>query len=338
MTNVIEKLYAAAYDLMDMGMDELAKANLLKVIAADPDNPEPHLLLSMILLSDGEFIAGWREYHKARNAQFTKDTYPPLLSMWWNGMKLPTKLLVFSDQGWGDQFHFCRFLTEASKRVGELHVLTHPGLSRMIGEIPGVAGAYELWSDAPAHAAHIRMSHLPVVLNVTEQTMIPEKVPYLFAEPTLKAKWKEKLGPGFHVGWHEKGNPMHFRNARRELTLAQMQPIFDVPGVTFHHLAKSDDLPDWEETAALVSNLDLVITVDTAVGHLAGALGIPVWLFVGRIPLDWRWMRERTDSPWYPGHRLFRQKKEGDWKPVIKDVEATLWELVVEEDLKCARR
>jgi hypothetical protein len=176
-------------------------------------------------------------------------------------------------------------------------------------------------------------------LTQTRLATIPADRPYLSADPERAVRWAERLGPRGgrrRIGLAWAGNPTQKNDRRRSLDPAQLAPLAGMPGVAWVSLQKdavkvppfeivdrTDDLTDFAETAALLMNLDLVITVDTAVAHLAGALGRPVWLVLA-YAADWRWLLERTDSPWYPTARLFRQPRAGDWGAVIAKVAAAL--------------
>jgi ADP-heptose:LPS heptosyltransferase len=177
---------------------------------------------------------------------------------------------------------------------------------------------------------------LPLAFH-TELTSIPADVPYLRPDPVEVEAWSRRLqGDGLRIGITWAGNPKHSRDRQRSIALAQLEPLTQVKGTTFYSLQKGDaaaqirDLPatmkvhdldaavkDFADTAALVANLDLVISVDTAPAHLAGAMGKPVWILLHCMP-DWRWLLEREDSLWYPTARLFRQTTPDNWKPVIE--------------------
>ena len=199
----------------------------------------------------------------------------------------------------------------------------------------------------PGHAVHCRLSSVPGLLHTTPDT-IPAKVPYLFADPVRVAAWRERLDACLpprtrRIGLAWSGRPTHPNDRRRSLALARLAPLAAVGGVSFVSLQKplppsdvpsmslfpglSDIAGDFGETAAMIANLDLVISVDTAMAHLAGALGKPVWILLPQAA-DWRWMIERSDSPWYPTARLFRQKTPGDWDPVMAEAAAALAEHV----------
>jgi hypothetical protein len=178
------------------------------------------------------------------------------------------------------------------------------------------------------------------VFNATAET-IPSHVPYLKPDPALAQQWKQRFDAGdsrLHVGLAWAGRPQHINERNRSMNLAQFAPLSSIESVAFYSLQKGPasaqatappagmrlidwtaDLTDFADTAALIQHLDLILTVDTAVAHLAGAMAKPVWLLLPWIP-DWRWMLERSDSPWYPTMRLFRQSKLGDWPQVLQRV------------------
>jgi hypothetical protein len=186
---------------------------------------------------------------------------------------------------------------------------------------------------------HCRLSSLPYIFNTTPNT-IPNEVPYIHADPDRVAVWRDRLDTMFpnrkkRVGLAWTGRPTHPNDRRRSVRLSRLLPLTAAGDVAFVSLQKpvpaadietmrsfpgmtdlSDELSDFGETAALIETLDLVITVDTAMGHLAGAMAKPVWILIPKAA-DWRWMLEREDSPWYPTARLFRQAKPGEWDPVL---------------------
>jgi len=198
----------------------------------------------------------------------------------------------------------------------------------------------------PGHAVHCRLSSLPHIFNTTPDT-IPAQVPYMRANPERVAIWRDRLDstlrtPLKRIGLAWTGRPTHPNDRRRSVRLSRLLPLIKAGEAAFVSLQKqipdadretmkaftgmtdfSDDLTDFGETAALIENLDLVITVDTAMGHLAGAMAKPVWIMVPKAS-DWRWMLDREDSPWYPTARLFRQAKPGEWDPVLSRVSDAL--------------
>jgi hypothetical protein len=216
----------------------------------------------------------------------------------------------------------------------------------LLKRVPGVVHAHHRWNEIPGHAAYCRLSSLPGLFHTTPNT-IPAGIPYLAPDPARVAAWADRLSAQLpqgvkRVGLAWTGRPTHPNDRRRSLPLSRLAPLAAVHGHTFVSLQKpfpsadvdaarqfpglddmSSILTDFEETAAIIANLDLVITVDTSMGHLAGALGKPVWILLSKAS-DWRWLIDREDTPWYPTARLFRQSEPGAWAPVVDAVAAAL--------------
>jgi hypothetical protein len=223
-------------------------------------------------------------------------------------------------------------------------------MAPLLATLPGVSQYCHRWTDVPGHAAHCRLSSLPYLFH-TRLDSIQAQSPYLRADPERIAYWRERLDASLPVGmvriglaWA--GRPTHPNDRRRSLPLAALVPLADAGPAAFVSLQKplptqdreslarfpamtdlADELTDFGETAALVEALDLVITVDTSIGHLAGALGKPAWIMIPKAA-DWRWLLQREDSPWYPSLRLFRQDKPGAWDDVIARVRSALGSLL----------
>jgi hypothetical protein len=239
----------------------------------------------------------------------------------------------------GDTFQFIRYAPMVKRRGGRVLMLcqrevyplmatqSHLGVDRWI-----VDG-----EELPAFDVHCPLLSLPGIFGATFET-IPRDVPYLFADKGMTQRWQERLAgeSGLKVGLVWGGNPMPLHNRKRSATLAALAPLAEARGATFVSLQKGDstaqaktppaemkildytaELNDFADTAALVSALDLVISIDTGVAHLAGAMGKPTWVLLPFVP-DWRWFNDRTDSPWYPTMRLFRQKTLGDWTAPVR--------------------
>ena len=263
-------------------------------------------------------------------------------------MRIPNgRLLMVGDQGYGDTIQFARYIPLIADRCQELILGCSAELGPLLANIPGVKQYCDRWTDVPGHAAHCRLSSVPGLVHTTLET-IPAKVPYLFAEQERIAAWRRRLNSDAaaivprRIGLAWTGRPTHPNDRRRSIPLARLTPIGKAARHAFVSLQKplpaadqsaltqfpgltdlSADLMDFGETAAVIANLDLVITVDTAIGHLAGAMGRPVWILLPKAS-DWRWLLDRSDSPWYPTARLFRQPTPGDWDPVIAEVAAAL--------------
>jgi tetratricopeptide (TPR) repeat protein len=262
----------------------------------------------------------------------------------WLGEPLAGKtILLHAEQGFGDSLMLLRYAPMVAARGGRVIIEVPKPLVRLAKTLAG--GPFPVIAEGaalPAFDLHCPLMSLPLALGTTPQT-IPAQVPYFSAAPDDIRRWKERLGdaPGLKIGIAWAGNPNHRNDERRSIALDRFAPLFEVPGVRWFSLqvgARAGDLAalppgrvndlspqltDFAETAAAVANLDLVISVDTAPAHLAGALGRPVWVLLPFNP-DWRWFAQRTDSPWYPTARLFRQSAPGDWANAITAVQDAL--------------
>jgi Flp pilus assembly protein TadD len=332
---------------VDVDDREKAVACLLRALGLKHEHADGHLAMAQILLAQRDFAPGWAEYEWRNMTEAGKTTMPPMTSAHWNGMHIPTgRLLLVGDQGYGDTIQFARYIGMAAERVNEVVLGCSQEMGPLLADLPGVKQYCHRWNDVPGHAVHCRLSSLPFVFNTTPDS-IPAKVPYLFAKPERVAFWRDKLDATLprglkRIGLAWTGRPTHPNDRRRSVRLARLRSLADAGPAAFVSLQKpmpaadletmsafngmtdlSKDLTDFGETAALIENLDLVITVDTSMGHLAGALGKPVWIMIPKAA-DWRWMLEREDSPWYPTARLFRQARPGEWDAVLERVAGAL--------------
>jgi hypothetical protein len=249
----------------------------------------------------------------------------------------------------GDTLQFCRYAPLLAARGATVLLRTPEPLQRLLRTLDGVSQVLSETEPPPPFDLHCPLMSLPLACGTLVET-IPATVPYLRADPAAAARWRERLRPlpGLRVGLVWGGNPRpgdpgaNAVDRRRSIGLARLAPLTGIPGVSFVSLQKgaaaalaaappagmalhdwTDELTDFADTAALVAALDLVISVDTSVVHLAGALARPVWV-LNRFALCWRWLRGRTDSPWYPTARLFRQPAPGDWDSVVAEVAMAL--------------
>jgi tetratricopeptide (TPR) repeat protein len=326
---------------IDVGDRDQAIACLVRAIGVAPNDATAHLALAQMLLARGEMNAGWIEYEWRNDLDMARGTLPRFTSAQWNGMRLPGKVLLISDQGFGDAIQFARFIPSAAERCAEILLACTPELMSILSPISGVSTCLTRWEEVPGHSAHIRLSSLPYVLHTRLDEGVSAAGAYLKAPADRVEAWKRQLdsqlAPGKRVGFAWAGRPTHPNDRRRTLKLASLMPLLKQPNIRWVSLQTpipaadtadfaacgaldlSAALTDFGETAAVIANLDLVITVDTAVAHLAGALGHPVWLMIPE-PADWRWMLGRQDSPWYPSMRLFRQDVPGGWDKVVSEV------------------
>jgi ADP-heptose:LPS heptosyltransferase len=330
----------------DRGEAADARALLLETLAIAPDDFDAHLAMAHALLSAGEFLPGWAEYEWRLRSPLHRALAPPMQRPAWNGMRLPGKrLLLVADQGHGDAIQFARFVGLAATRCAEVVVLCRDAVVPLFARLAGVSACVTDVADVGPHAAYAFFGSLPFLFG-TEIASLPGAMPYLAPDPRRRRTWRERLAsrPGFRIGLVWAGNPENTSDWRRSIALDLLLGLRDVADTRFvslqPHVAETDRaamaalgvedlgraLTDFGETAAAIANLDLVVTVDSAVAHLAGAMGVPVWVLVHH-PADWRWLTEREDSPWYPSMRLFRQPRAGDWGTPIRRMVAALREL-----------
>jgi hypothetical protein len=316
-----------------------ARIILAEALRSMPEDVSARLGHAHALLAAGRWAEGWADYEWRLQALARK--LPPCPGRPWTGEMLPGETIgLISEQGFGDALHFARYVALVAARCAGIVIACQAGLVPLFRMLPGVTRCVSTVSMMPPVAAHITFGSLPRLFG-TSLANVPATTPYLSAEPGRRATWLARLGEGRSVGLFWAGNPANPVDGRRSLPLSRLRPLLKIPDIRFVSLQKdlaeedravlastgvldiSADLTDFGETAAVISCLDLVITVDSAVAHLAGALGRPVWLMLME-PADWRWLRERNDTPWYPGAHLFRQRLAGDWSHVIEGVEAAL--------------
>jgi len=238
-------------------------------------------------------------------------------------------ILVRAEQGLGDAIHFARYLPLIRDAGGVPVLLCAPSLLALIQSMPGVR-AVSTDAPLPPYDAWTDQMSLPRLMGTTLDS-IPAAGGYLTADPQRAERWRQRLPAGRKIGLVFAGNPRHPGDRRRSIPIELIRPLLEIDGVSFVSLQHGESaaacglpdltawMTDFAETAALIENLDLVISVDTSVAHLAGALGKPTWLMLPAAP-DWRWMLHRPDSPWYRSMRLFRQDKPGDWGGVLHRV------------------
>jgi tetratricopeptide (TPR) repeat protein len=311
------------------------------------DLAEAHWNRSFVYLLQGSFEHGWQDFEWRFRLPKWQLAYPfrqPLPR--WNGACDPgLRILVHDEQGLGDTLQFVRYLPLVKARC---HTVILETRRELIGLLQHVAGADAVVerpsSDRPFTGAdcHAPLLSLPMIFGTRPET-IPAGVPYIRPEPRKESLWQERLScPGTNVGIVWAGRPEHQNDRNRSCRLEQFARLAEIPGVRLIGLQKGPaasqadetalarrvlnlggELQDFADTAALISHLDLIISVDTAVVHLAGAMGKPVWVLLPFVP-DWRWMLNREDSPWYPTMRLFRQHRPGDWPDVFDRLAAAL--------------
>ena len=305
-------------------------------LALRPDHVEVRFNRSIAYLTLGDFARGWPEYEARLQTEQLKKSQREYPVPRWTGQPLAGKgILLVAEQGLGDGLQFLRY-AEPLAKLGA-RVVVHPpaALVRLARTAPGVADVIDQPNAAVRVDFHCPLLSVPMGLKTTLDT-IPNRVPYLTPPADAVAKWRERMKPvpGFKVGIVWQGNPEHAGDRWRSVLLSRFAPLAAVPGVTLCSVQKGHgseqlktcDFPvldlgaeldgDLADTAGLFVNLDLVLGIDTAPLHLAGALGLPAWIALA-FNNDWRWLRDRDDSPWYPTMRLFRQPALGDWNGVF---------------------
>ena len=333
--------YAEAWSNRGLSLHELerfddALASYDKAIAIRPSYAGARLNRSLTHFLRGDFDAGREDYerHWERHGAPARKLVSTLPV--WKGEDIAGKrLIVFEEQGLGDIIQFARFVPMLAARGAHVDFLVSARLHRLLRPLTSSARLVEAPEPSTSHDFQIPLMSLPGVLDTRLET-IPATVPYLRSEPELVARWREKLGAeGPRIGICWQGQPRPDVDLGRSIPLACFRPLAAIPGARLISLQKNhgveqlaalpegmtvetlgddfDSGPDaFVDTAAVMANLDLIVTSDTSVAHLAGALGQPVWLVLKRPP-DWRWLLERSDSPWYPSMRLYRQAVRGDW-------------------------
>jgi tetratricopeptide (TPR) repeat protein len=323
------------------GRYEEGIAALRRALALAPQHANAHSGLGILLLMRGDFAEGFDEYEWRLLSSEVKG--PRFPQRPWQGESLAGRhIYVQAEQGFGDTIQFARYLPILKSRAGTVSFRMHQSLlTLMRANLPGIELFGDRGTPAPADVECALLS-LPRLFRTRLET-IPAPVGYLRAPTEIAARWRERLREmsGLKVGLVWAGRPEHANDHRRLLDLTALEPFCDLPGVSFaslqvgphaadvaqHPALKVIDLApqlaDFAETAGAVEALDLVITVDTAVAHLAGALGKPTWVLLPEVN-DWRWMLEREDNPWYPTMRLFRQRPGDGWDKVIPRVAAEL--------------
>lgn len=312
-----------------------------RAVAADPDCAVAHFNLSIHLLRRGEYAEGWREYGW-RWRGGVKNLHPRGFAQpEWGGEDLGGRtLLLHAEQGFGDTIQFVRFARHAAERGGRVVLEVQPALARLLtGMAETVVAA---GTPLPPFDLHLPLMSLPGVLDLPESAFAAD-VPYVAASPHDVESWSVLMGEaGPRIGLVWSGNPGHAGDRQRSIPAAVMlAALADAPGRLFSLNKAPRDadrltlaahgrvvdlaphLADFAHTAAALAHMDLVVSVDTAVAHLAGAMGRPVWLLLP-VKSDWRWQWGREDTTWYPSMRLFRQTVAGDWAEVLRRVAGAL--------------
>jgi tetratricopeptide (TPR) repeat protein len=336
--NYVDAVANQASALHLIGRIDDAIAAYRKAIAMQPMHANAHSGVGLLYLMNGDFAEGWYEYEwRLRSTEITAPTLPAAV---WGGESLQGRtILIYSEQGLGDALHISRYLPLLRERGATVLLRVPPPLKALFAEsMPWLQIFSDVKTPLPPYDCHCALLSLPHRFETRMET-IPATVPYLRAPEAALQRWTARIPAdpaALKVGIVWAGNKMHVNDLNRSIPLASWAPLLAVEGVRFFSLQVgetagqvadgagkitdlSTELTDYAETAAAVEQLDLVISVDTSIVHAAGALAKPTWVLVPFVP-DWRWLREREDSPWYPTIRLFRQAEHLKWEPVLARV------------------
>ncbi len=310
-----------------------------KAIYFKPEYVEAHWNRAILLLLMGDFERGWQEY-QWRWVHFPDDRRGFPQPQWDGGFDIAGKsILLHAEQGLGDTLQFCRFAPRVAELGATVYVECQRALEPLLRQLPGVSRVIARGEALPEFDFHCPLLSVPYGLGMRDINWLPRESGYLTPDAGLVRLWAGKMGSEqkkkIGIAWA--GSSTHGKDHERSLALSQITPLLQTPGTQFFSLQKdlpardreamgsaaitdlTADLRDFADSAALIANCDLVITVDTAAAHLAGALGKPVWILVPFNP-DWRWLMKRQDTPWYPTARLFRQSAPQEWGDTIQRI------------------
>jgi Tfp pilus assembly protein PilF len=320
-----------------------------KAIHLNPGDAGAHWNLSNVLLLIGAYEEGWKEFEWFRKTDDCARRQRSFSQPLWDGSDIRGRtILLHAEEGFGDTIQFIRYAPLVAERGAKVIVESQEELTSLLRNIKGVWHVLSRGGDLPHFDFHCPLMSLPRIFKTTLDN-IPVNIPYLFADRMLIQEFHDKIrndGAELRVGLVWSGGGLPFK---KSCSIEIFSPLADLPGITFYSLQKgapaeqaknppkgmmltdyTNEFSDFSVTAAFIENLDLIITVDTAIAHLAGALGKPVWVLLPFVP-DWRWMLKREDSPWYPTMRLFRQPSLGDWKSAINKLVCELEEFKKEK-------
>ncbi|HEY2864192.1 MAG TPA: DUF5672 family protein [Casimicrobiaceae bacterium] len=319
-----------------------------RAIELRPEFEQAHWNLALALLLDGRYTEGWREYEsRFAVAELGKGRHAFAGPVWDGTSPQGRTLLLYTEQGLGDALQFARFVAPVASAGARCLVRCPAALAPLLATVPGVAQALSDQDPLPHYDAHLPLLSLPRVLGTTVDA-IPADVPYVTVPPERRAAARSMLdrsSPGLNVGIAWTGNPANPSNRLRSYPLDALDPLFEVDGINWYSLQQGRTSADFTpsaraarlrplpsdsalvDTAALIAELDLVISICTSIAHLAGALARPTWTMLA-CAADWRWLQHRADSPWYPTMRLFRQPGLREWSAVAASIADELRRLV----------
>lgn len=328
--------------LRDQGRFDEASQSYHRAMQLKPQWHLPRYNYSLTLLLKGDFANGWREYESRLKSPEIGATVPHFSQPMWDGSELAgRKILVHAEQGFGDAIQFVRYLPIVASRGGKVLLQCQDELLDLFRTVDGIDDLIPQSQTPTDFDLHCPLLSLPYVLKTDSLESIPAKVPYLYADPLREEQWRLRLANAqkrFKIGLAWAGRATHPNDRNRSIKLSSLAEALFGADAAFFSMQKGPasaeiaelrpgfdlvdvaaDLHTFADTAALIAQLDLVITVDTAVAHLAGAMGRPVWVLLPWIP-DWRWLLDRADSPWYPTMTLYRQPAAGDYQTPIQRI------------------
>jgi tetratricopeptide (TPR) repeat protein len=341
---VLDPRLAAAFNnrglvLHELGRLDAAAASYRRALALEPDNADAHWNLSLTLLLQGDFAAGWREYEwRWRRTEVRSDAPVHDCPLWLGDDDLHGRtILLQAEQGLGDTIQFCRYVPRVAARGANVVLEVQPALVPLLGQVEGVDRLIGRGESLPAYDCYCPLLSLPLAFKTGLADI--SGLPYLQVPSARRTAWQAILGerraPRIGLVWS--GSTGHQNDRNRSIPLTDYRRLLQ-RGISYHCLQKEirpadrtvlaehpevrtfeAELQDFADTAALIEQMDLVITVDTSVAHLAGALGKEAWVLLPFMP-DWRWLLQRADSPWYDSVRLFRQPEAGSWQSVLDEV------------------
>jgi tetratricopeptide (TPR) repeat protein len=335
--------------LHDLKRFDEALASYQRALAVAPDYAEAHCREATCRMLTGDFKRGWQEHEWRWQSDQLRDAKRNFSQKLWVGSdKIKGKtVLLHAEQGFGDTIQFCRYVPFMVEQAAHVIVEVQSPLRELMSTLPGDAQIVSRGETLPDFDVHCPLLSLPLAFG-TELATIPSATPYLRVPAQAATNWHGRLGresrPKIGLAWF--GSPEHKNDHNRSIELSSLLSSLAGCNATFVSLQRDvrardaallqsrsdllhfgDELKNFSDTAALISNLDLVISVDTSVAHLAGALAKPVWVLLPFIP-DWRWLLDRDDSPWYPTARLFRQDQTRGWDGVMARVHAALHDYI----------
>jgi hypothetical protein len=339
-------LMNCAIILADQNLTDEAISCFEQALAISADLPGAHFGLAEALLAQGKFDRGWAEYEWRFRIADVPPLMPPTKKPQWDGQPLSGTLVLIADQGLGDAIQFGRYIPWAAARAPGIVLACSPQLKPILRQLNQDMRLSVSWNDIDDFAAFCPLTSLPGLAGTTLET-IPADIPYLRAEPERVARWQAQLDGLTPAGLRRigivwAGRPAHKNDWKRSMTLAALAPVAALEDVALVVLQKgpeqrqtggyygraplihlSAEVDGFDDTMAIMAGLDLVLTVDTSVAHLAGAMGLPTWILLPWCA-EWRWLKDRADSPWYPSVRLFRQPGPNDWQGAVERVAEAL--------------